>query len=195
MNTSSNDDCESKNWLTHSGRIVGVYSAVKARFKSRSRGRLICNVFACLVWSVAPLCKWSRTNSIAMAWFSSVLFTKFNCNKYPEPNLSFKRCCVATTTSSPFEMIAIRLHNVSASNIICVVIIIARSSVANELTKPHILFRVDGSKPNIGREQRYGWARGWMMLRYTQKERNCFTCCRFVENKYRRGTDQRNRNR
>jgi hypothetical protein len=54
---------------------------------------------------------------------------------------------VPITTSFPFEIIAMRLQRVSASIIMCVVIIKARSCVANELISPQILLRVEGSKP------------------------------------------------
>jgi hypothetical protein len=85
---------------------------------------------------------------MAICWLVGVLLTRFSCNKYPEPNLSLSRCCVATTTSSPFDTMAMLLHSVSASSIMCVVIMVARSSVEeNEFIKSQMLFLVDGSNP------------------------------------------------
>ena len=45
---------------------------------------------------------------------------------------------------------AMREQSASASSIICVVMITARSGVANELTRPQISLRVDGSSPVVG---------------------------------------------
>lgn len=52
-----------------------------------------------------------------------------------------------TTLREPFATIAILEQRVSASIIIWVVIMIARSGVANEDTSPQISFLVDGSRP------------------------------------------------
>eukprot|EP00559_Dactyliosolen_fragilissimus_P006134 CAMPEP_0184870162 /NCGR_PEP_ID=MMETSP0580-20130426/36691_1 /TAXON_ID=1118495 /ORGANISM="Dactyliosolen fragilissimus" /LENGTH=78 /DNA_ID=CAMNT_0027372119 /DNA_START=196 /DNA_END=432 /DNA_ORIENTATION=- len=49
---------------------------------------------------------------------------------------------------------AIRLQSVSASIIMCVVMIMAFSCVANDLTRSQIELRVDGSRPVVGSSKR-----------------------------------------
>ena len=61
--------------------------------------------------------------------------------------LTFRCCCDPTTFSAPFATIAILEHKTSASNIICVVIITARSGVAKDDKRLQISFRVEGSNP------------------------------------------------
>ena len=58
--------------------------------------------------------------------------------------------CVPTTFIAPFATIAILLHRVSASSIMCVVIMIARSGVANDDKRLQISILVEGSNPVVG---------------------------------------------
>ena len=104
------------NWFMHpsSARSL-LYKARNTSSSLMSLGRFMCKVFACLVQSTASLCKRFLTKSIAHSWCLGVLCMRLSCNRYPEPKVSLRYCCVPITFSFPSATMAIQLQSVPQS--------------------------------------------------------------------------------